>query len=391
MWLQRIFWVSIFLSGTGLLAAQSVYVSENQLMSLSGGAVLFTSGSVANQGTLLNQGEIYLGADWNNRQSYGGGGWLYLVGEEDQRISHNNQVLGSLGVDGGGSKILDGSLSVLDTLGLTDGRLVTSSQNTLLLEEGIQVMGASDNSYIQGAARFRGTGYHYLPIGSASAFLPIILEEVAGVNPVVEVEAFSGRQLEVSGENLETKMISNYWSINVVDGSYDGTVVTLPVTMADDFDEIVGVVIAEANDLDESFDNLGKSNLQGNEDDGLITSELVAEKSILALGLTSDFVIENSVEIPSAFSPVATNPDDRTVKVYAANLRAESFSFTVFNRWGQVVYQTTELQSAQNTGWDGLDTNTNQPLPSGVYPYVLRGIYDTGQAVEKTGSITLFR
>ncbi|MEM6843435.1 MAG: gliding motility-associated C-terminal domain-containing protein [Bacteroidota bacterium] len=391
MWLRGIFWVIIFFGGTHSLAAQAVYISENQLVSLSDGAILSTYGSITNDGALLNQGEIYVSGDWNNQQSYGGSGWLYLVGSEDQVLSHNNQRLGSLGIDGGGGKVLDGNITITDTLSLVDGLIVAANPNIPTLEETAEVVNASARSYIQGAVRFRGTGYHFIPTGTASAFLPVTLEEVTGVNPEVEIEAFSEQQLEVTGENLEAKTVSNYWNIEVVDGSYGGTVVTLPVTATDDFDDIVGTVIAEADDLSTPFDNLGQGDRQGDRDSGVITSELASKKTILALGLTSDYAIENSVEVPSAFSPLATNPDDRTVRVYAANLRVESFSFTVFNRWGQVIYQTTELQSAQNSGWDGLDTNTNQPLPSGVYPYVLRGIYDTGQAVEKTGSITLFR
>ena len=97
-----------------------------------------------------------------------------------------------------------------------------------------------------------------------------------------------------------------------------------------------------------------------------------------------------SAAIASAFSPNANNPIDRSVKVYANNLLPQNFSFTIFNRWGQIVYQTNDLQQAQNTGWNGLAENSNQLVPSGSYPYVLRGVYDTGRAVEKTGSITLF-
>ncbi|WKN42502.1 gliding motility-associated C-terminal domain-containing protein [Tunicatimonas pelagia] len=371
--------------------AQSIYVSSNQLLTLTDDAVLYTSSAVINEGVIFNEGTIQLDGNWSNQQSYSGNGWLRLTGSSDQTVQHNNQVVGSLEANGGGAKIVEGSLSVNDTLSLINGHVIAIAQNVIQLNENVQVENANDNSYIQGTVRFRGTGYHYLPIGTSTAFLPITLEDVTGVSPLVEVVAFSDQQLEVAGEALETKVVSNYWTITSLEGRYDGSVVTLTATLSDNFDDIIGAVVVESDNLDGSFNNLGQRNREGDRTSGLITSEAIANKSIVALGLTAEYVLENSVEIPSAFSPIASDATDRSVRVYSASLQSEGFLFTIFNRWGQVVYQTSDLQSALTSGWGGLDTNTRQPLPSGVYPYVLRGIYDSGQAVEKTGSITLFR
>ncbi len=391
MLLRCIFWGGIFLSSSYSLLAQSVYVSSNQLLSLTENAVLYTSGSVVNEGILLNEGNIQLNGDWNSQQSYSGDGWLRLTGSSDQTVHHNNQVLGSFEISGGGSKTVNGNITINDTLNLVSGLIVATAPNKVQLNQGVRVENASDNSYIQGAVRFRGTGYHYLPIGTNNTFLPVILEDVAGIDPLTEVTPFSNQQLEVAGERLENKVVSNYWTVFNLDGSYEGSVVTLPVTTDDDFVDLIGTVVVESESFDDPFNNLGQRDREGDRSGGLITSEAMASRPVVALGFTSEYVLENSVEVPSAFSPIASNPTDRSARIYSANLRADGFSFTIFNRWGQVVYQTNNLQGALNSGWSGLDANTNQPLPSGIYPYVLRGIYDTGRAVEKTGSITLFR
>jgi gliding motility-associated-like protein len=43
-------------------------------------------------------------------------------------------------------------------------------------------------------------------------------------------------------------------------------------------------------------------------------------------------------------------------------------SLRVFNRYGTVVYQSTDYQN----NWDGTDSDTNKPLPDGTYFYVLQ-------------------
>lgn len=390
MLVRCVFLGGILLCNPCFLTAQSVHVGSNQLLALTNHAILYTPGTITNQGVILNEGNIWLEGNWNNQQSYNGEGWLRFTGTENQTIQHNGQNISALEVSGGGLKILEGSITIVDTLQLTDGHVVATPENSITLNQNILIDGASVNSYIEGAVRFSGTGYHYLPIGTSTSFLPITLEEVGGVSPVVEVVAFDGEPVEVDGERLEAKTVNNYWTINELEGSYDGSVVTLPVTSADRFDDLIGVVVTESDNLEGPFRNLGQQERVGDRNAGFITGEAVARQSIISLGLTSEYVLDNSVEVPSAFSPVASNPTDRTVKIYSANLRDSGFSWSIFNRWGQIVYQTSDLPTALNSGWNGLDPDSNQPLPPGIYPYVVRGIYDTGLPVEQTGSITLF-
>lgn len=60
-------------------------------------------------------------------------------------------------------------------------------------------------------------------------------------------------------------------------------------------------------------------------------------------------------------------------------------SFTVYNRWGNKVFETTDI----NQGWDG--SFNGKPQPAGVYVYVIEAIADTGAPVRKTGNVTLIR
>ncbi|WP_028982251.1 Ig-like domain-containing protein [Sporocytophaga myxococcoides] len=88
--------------------------------------------------------------------------------------------------------------------------------------------------------------------------------------------------------------------------------------------------------------------------------------------------------VPNALSPYETNPENKVIKVYG-KLAPEDFSFTIYSRWGQVLYSTTNLAEAKNIGWDG----DNAPMDT--YTYVLKGKEDNGNKVEKSGTITLIR
>ncbi|MCR6641437.1 MAG: Ig-like domain-containing protein [Sporocytophaga sp.] len=88
--------------------------------------------------------------------------------------------------------------------------------------------------------------------------------------------------------------------------------------------------------------------------------------------------------IPNALSPYETNPENKVIKVYG-KLAPEDFSFTIYSRWGQVLYSTTDLAEANNVGWDG----NNAPMDT--YTYVLKAKEDNGNKIEKSGTITLIR
>ncbi|GAL83341.1 hypothetical protein MYP_567 [Sporocytophaga myxococcoides] len=88
--------------------------------------------------------------------------------------------------------------------------------------------------------------------------------------------------------------------------------------------------------------------------------------------------------IPNALSPYETNPENKVIKVYG-KLAPEDFSFTIYSRWGQVLYSTTDLSEAKNNGWDG----NNAPMDT--YTYVLKAKEDNGKKIEKSGTITLIR
>ncbi len=73
---------------------------------------------------------------------------------------------------------------------------------------------------------------------------------------------------------------------------------------------------------------------------------------------------EPLVYIPNAFTPDGNNP------IFFPVIGFTDFSgyeFSIFDRWGQVVFQTNDPQA----GWDGTHPNNGKEVPLGVYGYVV--------------------
>jgi len=86
--------------------------------------------------------------------------------------------------------------------------------------------------------------------------------------------------------------------------------------------------------------------------------------------------------VPNAFTPGSTrNNIFRPIPVGISSLQY----FRVYNRWGQMVYSTSQL----GQGWDG--TLGGKPLEPDGFVWMVQGITYTGKPVFKKGTVTLIR
>jgi gliding motility-associated-like protein len=95
------------------------------------------------------------------------------------------------------------------------------------------------------------------------------------------------------------------------------------------------------------------------------------------------FVDPSSIlDIPNAFTPgSAPNAEFKIVKRGIAKLNY----FRIFNRWGNLVFETTDI----NKGWDGTYKGDIQPM--GVYIYTVEALTNTNDRFVKQGNVTLIR
>ena len=85
--------------------------------------------------------------------------------------------------------------------------------------------------------------------------------------------------------------------------------------------------------------------------------------------------------VPNAFAPGGRNTELRPKAVGISTMDY----FRVFNRWGQMVFQTTQF----NKGWDGRINGIVQS--NGTYVWMVSGTDYTGKKVIKKGTATLIR
>ncbi len=90
-----------------------------------------------------------------------------------------------------------------------------------------------------------------------------------------------------------------------------------------------------------------------------------------------------TVFVPDAFSPNGDQQND--LECVYGNCIA-SINFSIFDRWGNEVFSTTDPQM---NCWDG--KYKGQLMNSGVFVYYLNAVLTTGEKVTQKGSITLVR
>ena len=87
--------------------------------------------------------------------------------------------------------------------------------------------------------------------------------------------------------------------------------------------------------------------------------------------------------VPSAFTPNGDGLNDifRPTAVGIAKLEY----FSIFNRWGELVYETHDI----NQGWDGIYKGVKQPI--GNYVWKLKGTDRKGVLKVMKGNVVLIR
>ncbi|GAA4336984.1 PKD domain-containing protein [Flaviaesturariibacter amylovorans] len=97
---------------------------------------------------------------------------------------------------------------------------------------------------------------------------------------------------------------------------------------------------------------------------------------------TVQTLVEAAVDVPNAFTPQS---GDINSVVMARGYGIGRMRFTIWNRWGQKVFETEN----RKTGWDGTYKGKLQPMD--VYAYTLEVEFIDGKKATKKGDITLIR
>jgi len=93
-------------------------------------------------------------------------------------------------------------------------------------------------------------------------------------------------------------------------------------------------------------------------------------------------LVQPAIDVPNAFTPLSGGINS---VVFARGFGIATLRFTIWNRWGQKVFETTD----RKTGWDGTFKGKLQPMD--VYAYTLEVVFVDGKRATKRGDITLIR
>src|SRR5690606_24192652 len=94
------------------------------------------------------------------------------------------------------------------------------------------------------------------------------------------------------------------------------------------------------------------------------------------------FKTDPSIFVPTAFTPNGDGKNDLSRPI-AVGMR--EINFSIYNRWGQPVFQTTK----NGHGWDGRINGRMQD--SGVFVWMASGINYLGERFFMKGTVTLIR
>lgn len=394
------------------LSAQTL-VNQGQTIHINANAVVTVRGGAHNAGVFTNNGMLSLTGDWMNRGSYQGNGTLKLVGNGAQRIDHNTsggrQTFGTVMLAGAGNKTWVSNAEIQDTLILQQGILTPQEGVQVLLSDDAITSGGSPDSYVNGRLFHRGvSGKKRFPIGKGGAYLPVDLDQVSGsTDLMVGMEVFLANTGATASPGIQWVSPALYWQKTVVSGIFSGAFLTLHYgseariaeTQQKDLNLIVAdpkdlnLIVAEASQPAGPYQSALGEAISGNASAGSVTSKqsVQVQSQYFTVGISrgEKLAPRETMYFPNTFSPSAANPEEKVWKIYGSQLEAGGFLIRIYNRWGNLVYESDSLAELTQRGWDGYNPGTGKVESGGVYTYTLNGKRTGGEAFQKIGSIHL--
>ena len=214
---------------------------------------------------------------------------------------------------------------------------------------------------------------YLLPSGTYTAQLTTIgYNGCIGVSPVITVTVFPKPNVYFDYTPEEPNILMNDISFT------DKSTIGLPITnwfwvYGDNY-------VTTANDTSNTQNGFHTYNNAGIYDVKLIvTNSFGCIDSITKLIKIEDDCV---VYIPNTFTPNKIGGND-VFKISGVGFQTEGFNMFIYDRWGDLIYQTNDVYK----GWDG--TGKGLLMKSGTYVYKIR-VKDTRNTIRTyTGHITI--
>lgn len=351
-----------------------------------------------NNGSISNSGNFYITGDWTNDNTSGNvfiagtDGWVHLNGAT-QTISGNTIThFNNLELTGTGVKQLNSiNTEIEDTLALNDREFASGDNTVLVIATGAGVVTQTNTNGFVSSTNDGGlsrntlsTNTYFFPVGSSlgnGIFRPVgITPNSASANTfkvrMANVDATDeGFELSLKDAALGEINSKFYHRINRINGNS-------PTDITIYYDSIIDgdfTAMAQWGNTNQ-WGNLGIISTASNYGLRGLTKSGIYNFSTIPFALSSE--VNASVFVPNVFSPNSDGYND-VLRVRGKGI--EKLQFIIFNRWGEKVFETTDL----NAGWDG--TYKGEPVNLAVFVYVLKGEFKNGKLIDEKGNITLMR
>lgn len=90
-----------------------------------------------------------------------------------------------------------------------------------------------------------------------------------------------------------------------------------------------------------------------------------------------------AIYVPNAFTP---NGDGLNDEFFVVPRLVTDLTIDVYDRWGKLIFKSDN----PNFRWGGVDSD-GQPLPEGVYTWVINAVEFSGERIKKAGTVTIYR
>ena len=89
---------------------------------------------------------------------------------------------------------------------------------------------------------------------------------------------------------------------------------------------------------------------------------------------------------PSIFTPNGDGKNDLYIPIFH-NVIEESFEFFIYDKWGKLVFQTTEI----NNGWNGIREDNGKIADNSTYTFIAKFITYRNELKKETGTFLLIK
>jgi gliding motility-associated-like protein len=242
----------------------------------------------------------------------------------------------------------------------------SAGDSRVILQEGVEIMAASDSSHVHGPVFQTGTGRKLFPIGNGSIYLPVELTDVTDASALIGVELFEFENSSLARPEDLTSIGKRYWYIDVASGTLSNSPVILPLRDEALMGSDEEIVVVQSDSPTDVFTSIGGLRATGGRNGATITSKMNVSMPFVALATAA-----KEVELV-VYNAVSNNGDGKNDFMIIENIQSyPGNKLSVFNRWGDKVFEIENYDNHERVFRGRTNIGGESDLVSGTYFYVI--------------------